>query len=228
MNDMVSPATGLRKGRVSYSIEAEDLLLANAWQKLIGKALVKGGSYLDLGAAHPVDHSNTFYFYEHGWRGICVEANPEMCALYKQYRPQDRVFNIGIAPVSGTLTYHRFDQYLNNGFLPDKIVGEHIGRGETYLGSVDIKCVAVADFLRNEVRESADILNIDIETMEPRVLGAWDWAVCRPKLICVEIHSRDLFAMLEADVTIILKRNGYAPISRGIMSAMFIDAKFLP
>jgi len=219
--------TSIRKGRVSYSIEAEDLLLANAWQKLIGKSLMKGGSYLDLGAAHPVDHSNTFYLYEHGWRGICVEANPEMCALYKQYRPLDRVFNIGIAPASGTLTYHRFDRYINNGFLADKIVGEHIGRGAKYLGSEDVECVAIADFLRNEVREPVDILSIDIETMEPRILNAWDWSVCRPKLICVEIHSRDLLAMLSADVTIILKRNGYAPISRGIMSAVFIDAKFL-
>ena len=213
--------------RSSYSIEAEDLLIANAWANLIRKPLPKGGVYLDVGAAHPINHSNTYYFYERGWSGICVEANPELCELYKETRPRDKVYNIGVAPTGGVLSYHRFQQYLNNGFLPQKIVDEHIQRGQVYLGHVEIECVAIAEFLRNEVKVAIDVLNIDVETMEPRILSAWDWDACRPKLISVEIHSQDIRQMLKADATVVLERNGYAPVSRGLISTLFVDTAYL-
>lgn len=213
--------------RKSYAIEAEDLLLANACVRLLRRPVSDGGSYLDLGASHPVDHSNTYYFYERGWSGICVEANPELCSLYPTARPRDVVHNVGIASKPGPLTYHRFKQYLNNGFLSQKIVDEHIGRGQTYLGKEDIECVPIADFLRTDVGTSVDILNIDVETMEPRIIGAWDWEVCRPKLICVEIHSRDIRHMLNSDVCTLLERSGYAPVSRGLISTIFVDSAYL-
>jgi FkbM family methyltransferase len=227
MSDTASSAPEHIDHRKSYAIEAEDLLIANAWANLIRRPLLKGGVYLDLGASHPVNHSNTYYFYEHGWGGICVEANPELCALYAQFRPRDKVCNIGVAPAGGTLTYHRFQQYLNNGFLPQKILDEHRQRGQIYLGHVDIECVAIGDFLKSDVAVPIDILNIDVETMEPRILGAWDWQACRPKLICVEIHSRDIRAMLKSDVTVILERNDYTPVSRGLISTLFVDNALL-
>lgn len=227
MSDTMSSIPETIEPRKSYAIEAEDLLLSNAWANLIRRTLPNGGFYLDLGASHPVNHSNTYYFYERGWSGICVDANPELCALYAQFRPRDKVYNIGVAPTNGTLTFHRFQQYLNNGFLPQKIVDEHIQRGQTYLGHVDIECVAIADFLRAEVKQPVDILNMDVETMEPRILGAWDWQACRPKLISVEIHSRDMRNMLDSDATIVLERNGYVPVSRGLISTLFVDAPYL-
>jgi FkbM family methyltransferase len=227
MSDTAASVPGLIEPRKSYAIEAEDLLLANVWANLIHKPLHKGGVYLDLGASHPINHSNTYYFYQFGWSGICVEANPELCALYPQVRPRDRVYNIGVAPERGTLTYHRFQEYLNNGFLPQKIVDEHLQRGEIHLGTVEIECVAIADFLRAEVKEPIGILNIDVETMEPRILSAWDWDACRPHLISVEIHSKDIREMLKADATVVLERNGYLPVSRGIISTLFVDKAFL-
>jgi hypothetical protein len=118
--------------RRSYSIEAEDLLA-----ETIFNAVLKyrhAGTYLDIGAAHPVQHSNTYLFYVRGWRGICVEPNPEFYALYKTYRPRDTALNVGIAPEAGTLQYHRFTQPLINGFFGQDLIDRHIGSGETYLG----------------------------------------------------------------------------------------------
>lgn len=213
--------------RKSHSIEAEDLLLANAWVRLLKRSVSDAGTYLDLGASHPVDHSNTYYFYERGWSGICVEANPELCSLYSTARPRDVVHNIGIASEPGSLTYHRFKQYLINGFMSQKIVDEHIGRGQVYLGNKDIECVAIADFLRHDVEISVDILNIDVETMESSIIRAWDWEICRPKLICVEIHSRDVRHMLNSGVCKLLEGSGYVPVSRGLISTIFVDSAYL-
>jgi FkbM family methyltransferase len=38
--------------------------------------------YVDVGANHPVRGSMTFRLDQSGWRGVCVEPNPELAALY--------------------------------------------------------------------------------------------------------------------------------------------------
>ena len=58
-------------------------------------------------------------------------------------------------------------------------------------------------------------------------MGVWDWDLCRPKIISVEIHSRDIREMLKSDAAIILERNGYVPVSRGMISTMFVDAIYV-
>jgi hypothetical protein len=94
-----------------------DRAIALAPDNLDAYAAKNAYLYPDIGAAHPVQHSNTFHFYERGWSGLCVEPNPEFFALYRTYRPRDRAFNLGLSPESGTLRYHRFASHLINGFL---------------------------------------------------------------------------------------------------------------
>src|SRR5208337_2713547 len=76
-NSRVLPKEQVQKfeARKSYSIEAEDLLVETVF--LVVLKQYGPGTYLDIGAAHPVQHSNTYFFYERGWSGLCVEPNPE-------------------------------------------------------------------------------------------------------------------------------------------------------
>ncbi len=211
----------------SYSTELEDVLAANVLAKILKRFLRGGGVYLDIGAAHPVNHSNTYLCYTHGWRGYCVEPNSDLCALYANDRPKDRIFNFGIAPTAGKLTYHRFENYLLNGFLSQEVVDSHIRRGRNYLGPIDMECVAIGEFLRAEIKEPVDFLSIDVEMMEPKIFSAWDWEACRPSVICVEIHSPDIKAMLNAPAAVILGKSGYTAVSRGLSSAIFLDASLI-
>ena len=45
------------------------------------------GFYVDVGASCGVVHSNTARLHARGWRGICVEANPDAFALLRRNRP---------------------------------------------------------------------------------------------------------------------------------------------
>ena len=54
----------LRKSKVSYSDFKEDLILEGIFGSLTG-------SYVDVGAGHPVIGSNSYLFYKKGWSGIC-------------------------------------------------------------------------------------------------------------------------------------------------------------
>jgi hypothetical protein len=206
--------------RRSYSIEAEDLLAETIFAGVLKHN--GAGTYLDIGAAHPVQHSNTFHFYQRGWSGLCVEPNPEFYALYKVYRPRDRAFHVGLSPKSGTLRYHRFESHLINGFFGQDLIDRHIASGENYQGYSDVECLGVGEFLRTSIDRPIDFLNIDVELMDAELLTAWDWAACRPSVICAEIHTLTIKSMLECDVATILEKVGYSAISRGWLSTIFV------
>lgn len=207
--------------RRSYSIEAEDLLIETILYAVLKQ--YQPSVYLDIGAAHPIQHSNTYYFYKRGWTGVCVEPNPEFYALYATHRPRDKVFNVGISPdQSGTLRYHRFKSQLINGFYGQEMIDRHVARGEDYLGHSDVQCLNIGDFLREQINQPIDVLNIDVETLDARILGAWDWGACRPVIICAEIHTSDIKTMLASDVATVLANAGYSAMSRGWLSTIFV------
>ena len=207
--------------RKSYSIEAEDLLLETVFCVVLKQ--YGPGTYLDVGAAHPVQHSNTYFFYERGWRGTCVEPNPEFYDLYKVLRPRDQALNVGVAKHSGSLRYHRFAHPLINGFYGQDLVDRHVASGEIYLGSSDVPCLSVDELLNTKIDAPVDLLNIDVETLDAELLAAWNWQICRPKVVCAEIHTPSIESMLEFDVAKILRAAGYTAMCRGWLSAIFVD-----
>ena len=44
--------------------------------EILREFLPGGGTYVDIGAGEPVQCSNTWAFYERGWRGLLVEEFP--------------------------------------------------------------------------------------------------------------------------------------------------------
>jgi hypothetical protein len=47
------------------------------------------GTYIDIGAYDGVTDNVTNYFYEHGWRGVCIEPQTKYHKLGKEARPED-------------------------------------------------------------------------------------------------------------------------------------------
>src|SRR5215470_302661 len=57
---------------ITYSQFGEDLIISDLFNKLS----IDRVSYLDIGANNPSFVSNTYLFYERGFRGVLVEPNP--------------------------------------------------------------------------------------------------------------------------------------------------------
>jgi len=70
---------------LSYSQNLEDYHLSLAF------AGQKTGTYIDVGAGHPIADNVSFWFYERGWQGIVVEPQLELAALYERLRRRDIV-----------------------------------------------------------------------------------------------------------------------------------------
>src|SRR6202051_5236435 len=72
-----------KRMELSYSQNLEDYHLSLAF------AGQTTGTYIDVGAGHPIADNVSFWFYERGWQGIVVEPQPELVALYQRLRPRD-------------------------------------------------------------------------------------------------------------------------------------------
>jgi FkbM family methyltransferase len=211
----------------SYSIEAEDLIILRLFDAVVFKDPSRVGFYVDIGAFHPVHHSNTNLLYQRGWRGINVEPNPQHIDDFLRERPEDVTVNAGVSNRSGKLAYHRFEWAILNGFYPQDVVDSHVAQGQKYLGALMVDCLAAPDFLARYASRDIDLLNLDVETQELPVLRTWDWANRRPKVICIEIHALTMDDVSRSANAEFLINQGYVLMSRVWQSAFFIDRRIL-
>src|ERR1700712_1802092 len=85
---------------LSYSQNLEDYHLSLAF------AGQSTGTYIDVGAGHPIADNVSFWFYERGWQGIVVEPQPELLALYQRLRPRDLAIGGLVGRYFGEIEFH--------------------------------------------------------------------------------------------------------------------------
>src|SRR5438477_6575098 len=85
---------------LSYSKNLEDYHLSLAF------AGQTTGTYIDVGAGHPIADNVSFWFYERGWQGIVVEPQPELTALYRRLRPRDLAICGLVGRRCGEIDFH--------------------------------------------------------------------------------------------------------------------------
>jgi FkbM family methyltransferase len=173
--------------RKSYSQVGEDLLIAFFLQK------EKEVSYIDIGCLWPTRLSNTYFFYQRGGQGLCIDPNPDIRAEYEATRPRDTFLNLGIGAREGSLTYHRFQNPVFNTFLPERAARlAATGRpGRNPIGSVEIAVRPLSAVLREldwrpRFGPRVDVLSMDVEGLEMDVLSSIDFTYVRPRLIVLE------------------------------------------
>jgi hypothetical protein len=231
MSEVVEfPAEEAMHLKSSYSIEGEDILIRKLLFDYIGLPSDHIGFYVDLGAFDPICASNTYGLYKRGWSGLNVEANKRFIDRFQIMRPRDTTLNVAIGPDGQSGIYTEFDNHIINGFLDDVTIRHHLSIGRKIVSQTAVDFVSVETicdrFLSNMV---VDLLNIDIETMEERILRSWDFRYLRPKLICVEIHG-DIAVqdIMNQPVSRLLAERGYIMASRLWHSSIFIDADLAP
>ena len=71
--------------RKSYSQCGEDLFIFNYMKK----NNIHKGTYVDLGAFHPIKYSNTCLLFNNGWSGTNIDLNQTAIDYFNIVRPQD-------------------------------------------------------------------------------------------------------------------------------------------
>ena len=83
----------------TYSMNGEDVFVNNYFKKKIG-------FYVDVGAYHPLELSNTYLLYKRGWNGINIDINSLSIDYFDYLRPDDININIAASNKNTTKTIY--------------------------------------------------------------------------------------------------------------------------
>ena len=164
---------------LSYSQNLEDYHLSLAF------AGQTTGTYIDVGAGHPIADNVSFWFYERGWQGIVVEPQPELAALYQRLRPRDLAIRDLVGRYCGEIDFHVIERLHGLSTTVEELAQKAKAFGVDYQ-TVRMPVTTLAKLCERHDLGSIDFLKIDVEGAEGDVLFGGDWRRFRPKVIVAE------------------------------------------
>lgn len=168
--------------QISYAQRLEDYYLHQAFA---GRA---NGTYVDIGAGHPVEDNVSYHFYLQGWSGLVVEPQAALLDLYAKKRPRDRRDNRLIGAASGETDFYRFENL--HGLSTTKPETAEAARQYESVFLLERRAMVTLATLLDEHRVThIDFLKIDVEGAEHDVLAGADWSRWRPAIILAEAVS---------------------------------------
>lgn len=215
----------------SYSQAGEDTILAYIFFALGIKN--EEITYLDLGANHAKELSNTYYFYENGAKGVLVEANPKLIQELSFYRHKDIVLNSLVSEKGN----EELDFYILSGdglSTPDKkqaLEACEINPNISIENTIKVKSITVNNIIEKYFGGIAPkFISIDIEGHELEVIKSIDLDRFRPLIIVIEtIEYRPYLpiSVKKYEAIEYLKTKDYVEYAFTGINSIFIDAKYM-
>lgn len=179
-----------------YGQGLEDMYLLRIFQSK------STGYFVDVGANDGIFLSNTYALFRKGWRGLCIEPNPEAYGELVRHRQGDVCIQAGIGRTEqmGQLLWRK-DLTEGSSFNMDLPAREQgcVVRVRTLTAVLD----------ENKAPAEFDFLSIDVEGMELEVLGSLDWGRYKPRVVVLEYNSE---GKIRREAFEFLIKLGYLPV----------------
>ena len=151
-------------------------------------AFKRGGFFVDLAAADGITHNNTYALEKlFGWKGICIEPNPEFVARLRRCR-RCPVADVVVSGSDESVEF-RIDNGQLGGIVDEDTDNNPTTRGDE-LSEATIICreaVTLQSILdRFEAPSHIDYLSLDVEGSEERVLTGFDFERYRFGCLTIE------------------------------------------
>jgi FkbM family methyltransferase len=181
----------------SFSQFGEDLML---WQYFREKP---NGFFVEIGANHPTQYSQTWFFEQRGWKGMLVEPLAAKCELLRQQRSGSRVYQVALgAPEQrgrAKFTIAEGDDMLSGLAVNAEVAVKRVE---------EVEVRTLDDVLAEAGNPKVDLLSIDVEGSELEVLRGFDLERHRPAILLVEDHLQKM------NVHRHIARHGYRLVKR--------------
>ncbi len=207
-------------GPSSYAQHGDDFIVLNIF-KIIG---IDTPSYLDIGAHHPFNISNTALLHKRGARGINVEANPDLIEAFKQHRPDDTNVNIGVAGQRGRLKFYRIDNWSGRNTFSEETAQNFVRQHPNFTiqSTLDIDVVTLNDIVERYANgKFPDFLTMDVEGLDEEILASADFSKSKPTVVCMEAVSARSDAG-NPNISGVMKRHGFVPYVRTTGNYFFV------
>ena len=164
--------------RKTYAQWGEDLFIFNYMKK---KKIVNG-TYVDLGAFHPIKYSNTCLLFNNGWSGLNIDLNQTAIDYFNIVRPKDNNICCAISNKE-----EKIKVFINSIFSPINTINKKHAKKFNFASKNELSYTVKAKKFNSICKKKFDFLDIDIEGSDFMVLKSINLKYFKPKLICIEI-----------------------------------------
>ena len=208
-----------RNSKPNFSQYAEDVV----FERLLKPG--PRGTYLDVGANHPINGSNTFSLYLRGWTGLTIDPNPKFAALHRRFRPKDVFLAEGVSRIPSKLRYFAFEHDVFSTFDADR-ASRLVSEGHEVAETRDVACRPLSELIAAHLAgKQIDLLNIDCEGMDLDAILSINFEKSRPTVMIVEdfkMFHAFKNGQTETHFERSLRDLGYRRIAQSAWSAIFL------
>ncbi len=167
----------------SYSQVDEDIFLKKYFTK-------KKGSYIDIGCYHPFRNNNTYLLYKQGWSGLNIDLNKISIDLFNILRPRDINICAAISYKKREIKYYVPN---NDPVSPEITISKNFAkkmssRHKSLYKSFNTRSITWKDLEKKyrKIIKKIDLLKIDVEGLDYKILKTINLKTVNPQLIMVE------------------------------------------
>lgn len=206
----------------SYAQEGEDLILRSIFRN------VNSGFYVDVGAYHPYQFSNTYLFYRLGWHGINIDAMPGSMKSFRSRRKRDINIEAMVSDTEAETTFYCFNQPALNTFSKELALDrERINKFKI----IDQKkvCPQRLDAILDQylpLNQKIDFISIDVEGHELAVLHSNNWSQYHPNVAAIELLGTDMNGVMKHPVHKYMGDQGYYLFAKTANTAIYLSVDF--
>ena len=178
-----------RYGPARYSEHEEEWIIRDFFKEK------RGGVFVDVGANHYQAHSNTYYLESAlSWTGVAIDPQTVFAEDYLRHRPGTRYFAYFVSDTSdANATLYQVKENplvasADRGFA--ERAGTNAKDAAYQAQEMTVPTVRLTDLLDRLGMARFDLLSIDVELAEPKVLAGFDIGRFRPSLVCIEAHPQ--------------------------------------
>lgn len=192
-----------------------------------------GVTYLDLGANHAKELSNTYALYKKGAKGVLVEANPELVKELSHFRYNDVILNRAVSTIDDS----EIDFFILSGdglSTNDKDQAQIFCQINPHIHlrqNIKVRTITVNTIIEKYMGGvSPNLISIDIEGMDMDIIKSIDLERFRPLIIVVETIEYRPFLDIEIksdDVVRYMETIDYYEYAFTGINSIFIDKRYM-